>query len=94
MAVTSKHTHEIFKNRSSNCQNAQKHRVKQRWRACGSRQLIAERRFISGERYTIADITAIVAFGLGEYAGLTIAPDMKNLLRWYTEESARPRAQA
>jgi glutathione S-transferase len=33
--------------------------------------LIAKRHFIAGERYTIADITAILAFRLGEFAGLT-----------------------
>jgi hypothetical protein len=29
---------------------------------------------IAGERHTIADIAAIVAFGLDEFAGLTIPP--------------------
>ena len=57
-------------------------------------RLIAERRFIAGERYTIADITAIVAFGLGEFAGLTIPSDMRNISRWYAEVSARPSARA
>jgi len=57
-------------------------------------RLIAERRFIAGERYTIADITAIVAFALGEFAGLTIPSDMRNLSRWYAEVSARPSARA
>lgn len=89
------HTHEIFKNRIRQLPAlAEASRETALARMWLLDSLIAERRFISGERYTIADITAIVAFGLGEYAGLTIAPDMKNLLRWYADVSARPSAKA
>ena len=57
-------------------------------------QLIGERPFIAGPRYTIADITAMVAIGLGEIAGLSIDPSLQNLTRWYREVSARPSARA
>jgi len=89
------HTHEIFKNRRRQLPavaETSRETALARMRLIDG--LIAERRFIAGERYTIADITAIVAFGLGEFAGLTIAPDMKNLLRWYADVSARPSAGA
>ena len=33
---------------------------------------VAGRRFIAGERYTIADITAMVALGLGAVVGPTV----------------------
>ena len=56
--------------------------------------LIAGRRFIAGERYTIADITAMVALGLGAVVGLTVDPGLANLTRWYGEVSARPSARA
>ena len=56
--------------------------------------LIADRRFIAGERYTIADITALVAFGLGEFAGFPMPSDVKHLARWHAEVSARPSAKA
>ena len=44
--------------------------------------LIAGRHFISGERYTIADITAMVALGLGAVVGLTVDSGLANLTRW------------
>ncbi len=56
--------------------------------------LIGSRKFIAGERYTIADITALVAFGLGAMVGLSIDPGLKNLTRWHAEVSARPSARA
>src|SRR6516164_3137641 len=55
---------------------------------------IAGRRFIAGERYTIADITAMVALGLGAVVGLTVDSGLANLTRWYGEVSARPSARA
>ena len=89
------HTHEIFKNRIRQLPavaEASRETALARMRLIDG--LIAARRFIAGERYTIADITAIVAFGLGEFAGLTIPPDMGNLSRWYADVSARPSARA
>ena len=41
---------------------------------------IAGRRFIAGERYTIADITAMV--GLGAVVGPTVDSGLANLTRW------------
>ena len=55
---------------------------------------VAGRRFIAGERYTIADITAMVALGLGAVVGLTVDSGLANLTRWYGEVSARPSARA
>src|SRR5215469_12222667 len=55
---------------------------------------IAGRRFITGERYTIADITAMVALRLGAVVGLTVDPGLANLTRWYGEVSVRPSARA
>ena len=55
---------------------------------------IARRRFIAGERYTIADITALVALGLGVVVGLAEDSGLANLTRWNGEVSARPSARA
>src|SRR6516164_5089828 len=49
---------------------------------------------VAGERYTIADITAMVALGLGAAVGLTVDPGLAHLTRWYGEVSARPSARA
>ena len=43
---------------------------------------VAGRRFIAGERYTIADITAMVALGLGAVVGPTVDSGLANLTRW------------
>jgi glutathione S-transferase len=55
---------------------------------------LAERPFVAGERYTIADITALVAIDFGRVVDIRIAPDQKHLLRWYESVSSRPSAKA
>ena len=52
------------------------------------------RPFIAGERYTIADITALCAIDFGRVVEIRIAPEQKNLLRWYESVSSRPSAKA
>jgi glutathione S-transferase len=52
------------------------------------------RPFIAGERYTIADITALCAIDFGRVVDIRIAPEQKNLLRWYESVSSRPSAKA
>ena len=52
------------------------------------------RRFVAGENFTIADITAWVALDLGTPSVYTIEPDLKNLSRWHAEVSSRPSASA
>jgi glutathione S-transferase len=55
---------------------------------------LANRRFIAGDRFTIADITAMVAVDFGRISKIAIQPDQKNLARWHAEVSARPSAKA
>jgi len=89
------HTSEIFKTRIK--QMAEVAEVAREASLAQMRMidgLIAGRRFIAGERYTIADITAMVALGLGAVVGLTVDPGLANLTRWYGEVSARPSARA
>ena len=50
--------------------------------------------FIAGERYSIADITALVAVDFGRAIKLQIADDCANLKRWHEAVSARPSAKA
>jgi glutathione S-transferase len=52
------------------------------------------RPFIAGERYTIADITALCAIDFGRVVDIRIAPEQKNLLRWHESVSSRPSAKA
>ena len=55
---------------------------------------LAGREFIAGDRYTIADITALVAIDFGRVVKIRIAPEQKNLQRWHEAVSARPSASA
>jgi len=55
---------------------------------------LADREFIAGERYTIADITALCAIDFGRVSRIQIGDDRKNLQRWHDAVSARPSAKA
>ncbi|MBM4255799.1 MAG: glutathione S-transferase family protein [Deltaproteobacteria bacterium] len=55
---------------------------------------LANRQFIAGDRYTIADITALCAVDFGRVSKIGIQPDQSNLARWHAEVSARPSAKA
>ena len=55
---------------------------------------LASSEFIAGDRYTIADITALVGIDFGRVTKIRIGPDQKNLQRWYDAVSQRPSAKA
>jgi glutathione S-transferase len=57
-------------------------------------QELAARRFIAGDRFSIADITAVVAIDFGRVSKIAIKPDQQNLARWHAEVSARPSTRA
>lgn len=57
-------------------------------------RVLANRRYIAGDAYTVADITAQCAFLLGKHTGTPIPEDMTDLLRWYAEVTSRPTARA
>ena len=90
-----RHTHEFFKGRIT--------QVPEYGAACKEDAIgriawlddvLAEREFIAGDRYTVADITAQVGIDFGSVAGIKIAPDQKNLSRWHAAVSSRPSAKA
>ncbi len=55
---------------------------------------LANRRFIAGDQYSIADITAMVGIDFGRVSKIAIKPEQKNLARWHAEVSSRPSAKA
>ncbi len=55
---------------------------------------LANRKFIAGDRFSIADITAMIAIDFGRVSKIAIQPDQKNLARWHAEVAARPSAKA
>ncbi|KAB2917064.1 MAG: glutathione S-transferase [Hyphomicrobiaceae bacterium] len=55
---------------------------------------LATRRFIAGDEYSIADITALVGVDFMRPARIQRPEGLKNLARWHEEVSARPSAKA
>ncbi len=55
---------------------------------------LANRKFVAGDRFTIADITALAGIDFGRMADIKIAPELKNLQRWHDAVSSRPSAKA
>lgn len=50
--------------------------------------------FVTGERYTVADITTLVAVDFSRAAKVSVPDECTDLLRWHKAVSARPSAQA
>jgi glutathione S-transferase len=55
---------------------------------------LAERRYVAGDRYSIADITGMIAVDFMKPAKLAVPDTMSNIRRWHDEVSARPSAKA
>jgi len=51
-------------------------------------------RFIAGDRYTVADITALCAVDFMKPAKVVVPDDCTNVKRWHADVSARPSAKA
>ena len=90
-----RHTHEFFKGRVN-----QVPEFGEACRVAAPAKLewldrdLAERPFIAGPRYTIADITALCSIDFGRVSGIGVVPELKNLSRWYEAVSSRPSAKA
>ncbi|MEE9374741.1 MAG: glutathione S-transferase [Rhizobiaceae bacterium] len=55
---------------------------------------LADREFIAGENYTIADITGLISIDFMKPSRLNIPEGMDNLMRWYQMVKERPSAKA
>ena len=55
---------------------------------------LAKHRFVAGDRFSVADITALVAVDFLKPAKLAMPDDLANVKRWHAEVSARPSASA
>jgi glutathione S-transferase len=55
---------------------------------------LGEHSFVAGDRYSVADITALIAVDFMKPAKLAVPPEFGNVLRWHAEVSARPSAAA
>ena len=90
------HTNELFKARIKQFPEygeTQREIVKQQLQWLDAQ--IGNKPFIAGDRFTIADITALVAVDFAaQAAGVSADPALKNLARWHQSVSSRPSAQA
>jgi len=57
-------------------------------------QELGRHRFIAGDDYSVADITALVALDFAKPARVQRPDGLTNLARWHEEVSARPSAKA
>lgn len=55
---------------------------------------LASRQFIAGDRYSIADITAMMGIDMLKPARIERPLHLQNLMRWYEDVSSRPSASA
>jgi glutathione S-transferase len=55
---------------------------------------LADREFIAGDRFSIADITALCGIDFGRVSKIGVSPEQKNLARWHEAVSARPSTKA
>jgi glutathione S-transferase len=55
---------------------------------------LADRPFIAGDRFTVADITGLVALDFTKVARIPIPEELANLRRWRADLAARPSAKA
>ena len=90
------HTNELFKARIKQFPEygeTQRETVKQQLQWLDAQ--IGNKPFIAGDRFTIADITALVGVDFAaQAAGVSADPALKNLARWHQSVSSRPSAQA
>lgn len=89
------HTHEWFKGRRAQVpeygEACRKHALaRMKWLD----EVLAARPFVAGDRYTIADITALCGIDWGRVTKTRVPAECTNLLRWHERVSSRPSARA
>jgi glutathione S-transferase len=55
---------------------------------------LSKRPYVAGDRYTVADITGLVAIDFMKPAKLAVPEELAHVRRWHAEISARPSASA
>ena len=55
---------------------------------------LASRRYLAGERFSVADITGLIALDFTKPARVTVSEELVNLRRWREEVGARASAKA
>ena len=55
---------------------------------------LGNHKYVAGDTFSVADITALVAYEFMKPSKIDVPPGLDNLARWYAEVSARPSARA
>jgi glutathione S-transferase len=55
---------------------------------------LADRPYLAGDAFSVADITLLCGLDFGKVSNLRVGDETPNLLRWHREVSARPSARA
>jgi glutathione S-transferase len=55
---------------------------------------LGDRPFVTGDTFTVADITGLISVDFMKPAKLAVPDELKNLKRWHAAVSARPSAAA
>lgn len=55
---------------------------------------LKDRRYVAGDAYSVADITALVAVDFMRVSKLAVPDDLNNVRRWHQDVAARPSAAA
>jgi glutathione S-transferase len=55
---------------------------------------LKENRFVAGDQFTVADITALCSVDFAKFVGIPVPQDCPSLARWHEEVGARPAAKA
>jgi glutathione S-transferase len=50
---------------------------------------LANNRFLAGDRFSVADITLVVALDFAKQVKVVTLPELENIGRWYAELSER-----
>jgi glutathione S-transferase len=55
---------------------------------------LGQHRYVAGDRFSVADITGMIAVDFMKPAKLSVPEQLGNIKRWHEEVSARPSAKA
>lgn len=88
-------THEYFKSRGPQVpEYGELCRERALARLAWMDEVLADREFVAGVAYTVADITLLCAIDFARVVRMRIRPDQRNLARWHEGVSGRSSAKA
>jgi glutathione S-transferase len=90
-----RHTHKFWQGRVTQVPDygvLARQQVLDEWRRLDA--LLAERPFIAGDTFSMADIVAFTTLEFGKPSGIRLQPEQIHLGRWHAAIAARPSAKA